>query len=83
MRAGIAERLEMIMSYEPARTILAGSFGFVLFGTLPRALGIISTTSEWMPYMDALAVSIFVAALVWSAWAIVHNAAKSLKDEKR
>ena len=67
----------MKIRYEPARTILLVSAVFCLFGTLPRMLGIVVTKPEhagWVPYMDATAVIVFGAALVWSFFAIVRNA---------
>lgn len=67
----------MRMKYQPVRTILAASALFCLFGPLPRAIGIITTKPEhagWVQYMDAGAAVVFIAALVWAFYAVVHNA---------
>lgn len=72
------------MSYKTVRTILMMSAGFCLFGPLPRLLGILETKPEhagWVPYMDAAAGIIFIAALVWAVVAIVHNALQSKDND--
>lgn len=67
----------MKMGYEPVRSILVWSAAFCLFGPLPRLLGMLETKPEhadWVPYMDAAAGIVFIAALVWAVVAITNNA---------
>ena len=70
-------RSSKAMPYQPARTIAAASFGWCIAGSFPRLAGILQPKPQFVKIIhivDITFTSIFVLALIYIIYAIVHNA---------